>query len=102
MNSAGVNNRNDSLVEGLLGSIYDRFNTSLKDSFDSDVFTEMSSTRFSGVDDEDYSTGADHESESRRNYNLARSQHLGWFGFLLIIDRDLSGYRAQFWNLSKS
>lgn len=74
-----LGHRNDSLVEGLLGSIYDRFNVSLKDSFDSDVFTELSSSRFSGATDEEYSTGADHESEARRNYNLARSQmqHLG-------------------------
>lgn len=72
--------RNDSLVEGLLGSIYDRFNVSFKDSFDSDVFTELSSSRFSGADDEDYyydSTGVEHEPKA--SYRLAKShiQHLG-------------------------
>lgn len=84
---AALGYRNDSLVEGLLGSIYDRYNVSLKDSFDSDVFTELSSSRFSGGDEEDYSTGADHESEAKRNYNLARShmQHLGILDYYISI-----------------
>ena len=68
--------RNESLVEGLLGDIYDRFNISFKESFDSDVFTEMSSSRFSASD-----STADHESESKnysKNNKIAKSnlQHL--------------------------
>ena len=69
--------RNDSLVEGLLGDIYDRFNISFKESFDSDVFTElsMSSSRFSASD-----STADHESESKhsKDTKIAKSnlQHL--------------------------
>lgn len=66
--------RNESLVEGLLGDIYDRFNISFKESFDSDVFTEMSSSRFSD-------STADHESESKnyaKNNKILKSnmQHL--------------------------
>lgn len=41
--------RNDSIVDGLLGDIYDRFNISLKESFnESDAFTDqtMSSSNF--------------------------------------------------------
>jgi hypothetical protein len=52
--------RSDSLVEGLLGDIYDRFNVTLKESMDSDVFTELSSSRFSGCD-----STADHDMETR-------------------------------------
>ena len=39
-------------MDGLLGDIYDRFNVSFKESFDSDVFTEisMSSARYSGTE----------------------------------------------------
>ena len=34
--------RNDSIVDGLLGDIYDRFNVSLKDNFnESDAFTDL-------------------------------------------------------------
>ena len=76
--SSMLNNphRNDSLVEGLLGDIYDRFNISFKESFDSDVFTEMSSSRFSPSD-----SAADHESESKnytKNNKIPKSnlQHL--------------------------
>lgn len=73
--------RNDSLVDGLLGDIYDRFNISSGGSqgmADSDVFTEMSasSSRLSGGD-----STADHEYETRyysKNSKLARS-HLQQF-----------------------
>jgi hypothetical protein len=62
--------RSDSLVEGLLGDIYDRFNVTLKESMDSDVFTELSSSRFSGCD-----STADHDMETRyysKFHKLAR------------------------------
>ena len=66
--SKNTNNlvRNDSIVDGLLGDIYDRFNVSFKESFDSDVFTELSlsSTRFSGTESRSC-IDSDHESESR-------------------------------------
>lgn len=69
--------RNDSIVDGLLGDIYDRFNVSFKESFDSDVFTElsMSSTRFSGTESRSC-MDSDRESESRfyfRNSIIAKS-----------------------------
>ena len=66
------NSRNDSLVEGLLGDIYDRFNISFKETFDSDVLTEISasSSRLSGVDS--------NESET---FKLARS-HLQYLSNL--------------------
>ncbi|RNA44305.1 TBC1 domain family member 30-like [Brachionus plicatilis] len=62
--------RNESLVEGLLGDIYDRFNVTLKDNMDSDMFTEMSfsSYRYSGID-----SNADHESEWRKSFKMPRS-----------------------------
>lgn len=71
-NKTSINSsiRNESLVEGLLGDIYDRFNITLKDNMDSDVFTEMSlsSSRFSGIE-----SNGDHESECRKSFKLPKS-----------------------------
>ena len=58
-------------MEGLLGDIYDRFNVTLKENMDSDVFTELSSSRFSGCD-----STVDHDMETRyysKFHKLARS-----------------------------
>ncbi|CAF0808804.1 unnamed protein product [Brachionus calyciflorus] len=75
-NKSSLNNtlRNESLVDGLLGDIYDRFNITFKENLDSDVFTEMSlsSSRYSGID-LDTESNADHESECRKNYKLSKS-----------------------------
>ena len=81
-NKTSINSsiRNESLVEGLLGDIYDRFNITLKDNMDSDVFTEMSlsSSRFSGID-----SNADHESECRKSFKVPKSA-LQNFGILFF------------------
>lgn len=85
-NKTSVNSsmRNESLVEGLLGDIYDRFNITLKDNMESDVFTEMSfsSSRFSGID-----SNADHESECRKSFKLPKSslQNLGFLNKKLFF-----------------
>jgi hypothetical protein len=63
--------RSDSLVEGLLGDIYDRFNITFKENIDSDVLTEISSLRFSGGD-----STADNGAETRnysKYHKLAKS-----------------------------
>jgi hypothetical protein len=75
--------RNDSLVDGLLGDIYDRFNVSLRTdtTLDSDVFTtsefSASSSRLSG--------GDSHESE---NSKMAKSHlhHLSMLFFLQLTN----------------
>lgn len=71
-------------MDGLLGDIYDRFNVSFKESFDSDVFTEisMSSARYSGT--ERSWLDSEHESESRfyfKNSVIAKSslKHLSMY-----------------------
>ncbi len=66
-------NRSDSLVEGLLGEIYDRFNVTSRDNLESDVFTELSisSSRFSGCD-----STMDQECETcfySKYYSMAKS-----------------------------
>jgi hypothetical protein len=73
--------KNDSLVDGLLGDIYDRFNISFKESFDSDVFTEFSISSCSRFSD----SAAGHESENK--YKLAKSylQHLCKYILSLIL-----------------
>ncbi len=85
-NTASLNlSRNESLVDGLLGDIYDRFNAStLKEHQDSDVFTEFSasSARLSGDS---------LESENKycaKNYKLARShlQHMSKIQLALYFE----------------
>jgi hypothetical protein len=58
----------DSIIDSLLGQIYDRFNGSLRDNFDSDFNTEvsLSSSRFSDFDHE-------FEANAKAQYHLTKA-----------------------------
>lgn len=64
--------RNDSIVDGLLGDIYDRFNISLKENFnESDTFTDLTVSSYNFTESKSWQIDSD-MTESNAKYNYGK------------------------------
>ena len=70
--------RNDSIVDGLLGDIYDRFNISLKENFnESDAFTDLTVSSFNLTESKSWQMDSDlTESNAKYNYGKGNRQSI--------------------------
>lgn len=71
-----LGNRNDSIVDNLLGDIYDRFNVSLKDSFnESDAFTDLTMSSSNLTENNKWAIDDSDMTESNSNIRYGKSYH---------------------------
>jgi hypothetical protein len=81
--------RNDSIVDGLLGDIYDRFNISLKENFnESDGFTDLTVSSYNCTESKSQNDSDLTESNSKYNNGkgyLGLKSSLKKLGITLIL-----------------